>query len=427
MADLAIFGVPLLALIGFSFAAYAIVANDVIQTLGTFLASNAKRPWVVLWAFASTIIVAVMLYGYFGHDGDIAFDRLNSIPYPETGVQWYHVLPPLVLLILTRFGIPVSTTFLVLTIFTLTGGAATAGVLGQMLVKSLLGYVVAFAAGGVLFFIIARMFERWVSNSDVEAEHSPPWAIPAVAALVCVLVYLLVAGPALPDLANANWIGVAVTAAAALAVGFATNRFNTWYVLQWLSTGFLWSQWLMQDLANIFVYLPRTTETLPDGTIEVTFSIGLLIFATALMVTLHAIIFAMRGGEIQKIVLRKTNTTDVRAATVVDFVFGIILMYFKEISDIPMSTTWVFLGLLAGREIAISLIAGLRGKGEAIRDVVSDALRAGAGLVVSVTMALLLPFFANGAFPDLGQALFGGDDAAAMEQPLDAGGDERAR
>jgi len=427
MADVAIFGVPLLALIGFCFAAYAIVANDVIQTLGTFLASNAKRSWVVLWAFASTIIVGVMLYGYFGYDGDIAFDRLNSIPYPETGVQWYHVLPPLVLLILTRFGIPVSTTFLVLTIFTLTGGAATAGVLGNMLVKSLLGYLVAFAAGAVLFFAIARMFERWVSNTDAEAEHSPPWAIPGVAALICVLVYLLVAGPALPDLANANWIAVGITVVAALAIGFVTNRFNTWYVLQWLSTGFLWSQWLMQDLANIFVYLPRTTETLPDGTIEVTFSVGLLIFATLLMVALHAIIFAIRGGEIQKIVLSKTNTTDVRAATVVDFVFGIILMYFKEINDIPMSTTWVFLGLLAGREIAISLISGLRKKGEALFDVVTDAVRAGIGLVVSVTMALLLPFFANGEFPDLGQALFGGDQTAALEQPAQADTDALGR
>jgi hypothetical protein len=86
-----------------------------------------------------------------------------------------------------------------------------------------------------------------------------------------------------------------------------------------------------------------------------------------------------------------------------------------------MSTTWVFLGLLAGREIAISLVAGLRGKAEAMKDVASDALRAGAGLVVSVSMALLLPFFANGEFPDLGQALFGGDETAAIEQPSDGG------
>lgn len=32
------------AIIGFLLAAYSIVANDAIQTLGTFLSSNAKRP-----------------------------------------------------------------------------------------------------------------------------------------------------------------------------------------------------------------------------------------------------------------------------------------------------------------------------------------------------------------------------------------------
>ncbi|XBQ16709.1 MAG: hypothetical protein ABL308_02270 [Oceanicaulis sp.] len=427
MTDIAILGVPLLALVGFSFAAYAIVANDVIQTLGTFLASNSKRSWVVLWAFASSIIVGVMLYGYFGYQGDIAFDRLNSIPYPDAGIQWYHVLPPLVLLILTRFGIPVSTTFLVLTIFTLTGGAATAGVLGSMLVKSLLGYLVAFGAGAVIFLLISRIFEKWVSRSDVDAEHSPPWAIPGVAGLICVLVYLLVAGPALPDLANANWVAAGITAVVAVAIAFLTNRFNTWYVLQWLSTGFLWSQWLMQDLANIFVYLPRETVVGPDGDVTVTFSIGLLIFATLLMVGLHAIIFAIRGGEIQKIVLSKTNTVDVRSATVVDFMFGIVLMYFKEINDIPMSTTWVFLGLLAGRELAISFVTDLRGafsdpaeRGSAFFDVITDAIRAGIGLVISVAMALTLPFLATGEWPDIGRALFGGgkEIVETSEDPL---------
>ncbi len=408
MSELSVFGVPLFALVGFMFAAYAIVANDVIQTLGTFLSSNSKRPWVVLWAFAATIIIAVMLYGYFGYDGDIAFDRLNSIPYPENGIQWWHVLPPLVLLLLTYFGIPVSTTFLVLTIFTLTGGAATAGVLGNMLIKSLLGYLVAFGAGAVLFILIARAFETWISRTDVDDNHSPPWAIPAVAGLVMVLAYLLHVGPALPDIANANWMWVGIVAVVAVVIALATSRLNTWYVLQWLSTGFLWSQWLMQDLANIFVYLPRETVIDPaTGDVTVTFSIAMLVFATLLMVGLHAIIFAIRGGEIQKIVLAKTNTVDVRAATVVDFSFGLILMYFKEINDIPMSTTWVFLGLLAGREIGIAVVTNLRSKGEAVKDVAGDMARAGFGLVVSVAMAMGLPFLATGQWPDMGAALFG--------------------
>ncbi|CAI8298371.1 MAG: Uncharacterised protein [Opitutia bacterium UBA7350] len=32
-------------LMGFMLAAYAIVANNSFQTLGTFLTSNSKRPW----------------------------------------------------------------------------------------------------------------------------------------------------------------------------------------------------------------------------------------------------------------------------------------------------------------------------------------------------------------------------------------------
>jgi len=421
LGQLGIFGVPLFALIGFMFAAYAIVANDVIQTLGTFLASNSKRPWLVLWAFAASIIVAVMLYGWFAYDGDIAFDRLNRIPYPEAGIQWWHVLPPLVLLILTRFGIPVSTTFLVLTIFTLTGGAATAGVLGSMMIKSLLGYLVAFGAGAVLFALISRVFETWVAKSDVEDHGAPNWHIPGVALLTALLIYLLVNGPVLPDLASANWIAVGAVLVGSIAIAVATHRFNTWFVLQWLSTGFLWSQWLMQDLANIFVYLPRETVTDPvSGEVTVTFSVGLLIFATLLMLGLHALIFAARGGEIQKIVLSKTNTVDVRAATIVDFSFGIILMYFKEINDIPMSTTWVFLGLLAGRELAISVVAKLRSVKEAGFDVFTDVIRAGIGLVISVAMALGLPFLATGELPDLGEALGIGssEEVASLEETL---------
>ena len=34
--------------VGFLFAAYAAVANDSIQTLGTFIASNQDRKWWVL-------------------------------------------------------------------------------------------------------------------------------------------------------------------------------------------------------------------------------------------------------------------------------------------------------------------------------------------------------------------------------------------
>ena len=72
-------GIEVFGVIGFAVAAYAVVANDSIQTLGTFLASNSKRPWWVLWIFASTILVAVVAYGYISGAGDVAYDRLDKL------------------------------------------------------------------------------------------------------------------------------------------------------------------------------------------------------------------------------------------------------------------------------------------------------------------------------------------------------------
>ena len=60
------------AIVGFLFAAYAVIANDSIQTLGTFLASNSHRPWWVLWLFAAGIMVGALLFQLFAGGGDIA-------------------------------------------------------------------------------------------------------------------------------------------------------------------------------------------------------------------------------------------------------------------------------------------------------------------------------------------------------------------
>ncbi len=304
--------------VGFMFAAYSIVANDAIQTLGTFLSSNSHRPWWLLWLYASTILTGVLVYGWFVNYGDVAYGRLAKFPEPEGGVTWIHVIPPVFILLLTRFGIPVSTTFLVLTVFAPTNTQA-------VLTKSALGYGVAIGVGLLVYIAVARLFEKRFMETDSE---KPGWY---------------------------------------------------WVAFQWASTGFLWSQWLIQDLANIFVYLPRELDT------------NTLVFSVVFMLLLHAIIFARRGGEIQKIVTSKTNTTDIRAATIIDLIYGFILLYFKQISNIPMSTTWVFLGLLAGREIALTLMVRHRSMFESIKLAVQDLGRALLGLAVSIALAFGLP------------------------------------
>jgi len=94
-------------------------------------------------------------------------------------------------------------------------------------------------------------------------------------------------------------------------------------------------------MANVAVFLPRQLSVT-----ELTFTIVTLVIGLAY-------IFWRKGGRIQKIVLQKTGTRYVRSATIIDFVFALILVLFKEMSNTPMSTTWVFVGLLAGRELAI--------------------------------------------------------------------------
>ncbi len=301
---------------GFALASYAIVANDAIQTLGTFMSSNSRRPWWVLWMYSTTILVAVLLWGWFAH-GDVSYGRLAAIPHPGT-FTWLYVLPPLLLLLLTRFGLPVSTTFLVLTVFAPKS-------LGSMVGKSLMGYAMAFGVSLVAYLVIARLVSRRFLDTN---DQTPS---------------------------------------------------RGWVALQWISTGLLWAQWLIQDLANIYVYLPRRLDAVQ------------LAGSLVLMVALQAWIFYKAGGAIQKIVTTKTNTGDIRAATIIDFIFALVLLVFKEVSNIPMSTTWVFLGLLAGRELALTLRLRLRSGSDTGRLIARDVAKAGVGLGVSVALALQLP------------------------------------
>ena len=100
------------SLLGFLFAVYAVTANDSIQTLGTYISSNSEVKWYWMFGYMGSIFLITMLQGFNG--GDPAFGRLDN--FPEIEIQWYHAVAPLVLVALTRLKIPVSTTFLVLSV-----------------------------------------------------------------------------------------------------------------------------------------------------------------------------------------------------------------------------------------------------------------------------------------------------------------------
>lgn len=308
--------------LGFILAGYSVVGNDSIQTLGTFLSSNEDRPWYVLWFFAGSILTVTMVYGWYHYGGDVSYERLSKYPLPQP-FAWYYLLPPLVLMALTRTGIPVSTSFLILTFFSEKN-------LPDMVEKSILGYIVAFGVAIVIYILISKAVEKYF----IETEPT-----------------------------QAEW--------------------RIWTPLQWMSTGFLWSQWLIQDFANIFVYLPRSLS-----------STGIVV-SLAVLLGLLAYIFYSKGGSIQNIVKSKTNTVDIRSATIVDFTYGMVLLYFKELNNIPMSTTWVFIGLLAGREIAIRFRLERRLTRQIARMILSDLGKVFFGLVVSIALVYIIKFLAK--------------------------------
>jgi len=226
----------------------------------------------------SSVLVATLTYGYVS--GDIAHGRLNHIPLPEE-FQWYHLAAPALLLALTRFGVPVSTTILTLSVF------STGFVLEQILLKSAMGYAVAAVLAYVLWSVLSKFLD----------EKSP------------------------------------VT---------ETNK-KRWRLAQWFATCFLWHQWLAHDIANVAVFLPRG-EQLP---------LWMFVAFVVILVCGLSLLFYTRGGKIQELVLSKSGTRFMRSATIIDLVYACVLWYFKQYNDIPMSTTWVFVGLLCGRELAV--------------------------------------------------------------------------
>ena len=154
-----------------------------------------------------------------------------------------------------------------------------------------------------------------------------------------------------------------------------------WLVAQWFSTAFLWSQWLIQDFANIFVFLPRQL------------SIVELLISMAIILLIMPYIFKTKGGSIQKIVNQKSNTQHIRSATIIDLCYGVLLYVFTMLNNVPMSTTWTFIGILAGREIAIKYILEKKELKKTYSLIIKDLAKVNIGLIVSILIAYLIHFF----------------------------------
>ena len=424
--------------VGFLFAAYAAIANDSIQTIGTFIASNQDKKWWMLWIFIAGIFCITMTYSWLKVDEtgvtvisktsiikDINIDRdSHSITWKSNGGENTFTSN----FSTNYFNKDYGTCFFVddmgqmCEVINMKTAEETHPSVKNTFNKYVEIEYIVLASGEENIYLINSesesddlIFDLYpdgipdgdVSHARLSAkgfEKAPKhFHFLQVSAAIFLLILTRLRMPV-----STTFILLTSFAASTSAVGkvlaksmsgyimafvfglmffmlvakFSKKYFvgkvkPVWVIAQWMTSGLLWATWLTQDAANIAVYLPRTLSVLE-----------LITFIGIVTVGLGVLLY-YKGGRIQKIVTEKSVVTDVRFATLIDLIYCIILFYFKMHSKVPMSTTWVFIGLLAGRELGMSIMkTGNNTILGGLRLAFKDVSFAFIGLFVSIVIAV---------------------------------------
>ncbi|HSQ97787.1 MAG TPA: hypothetical protein VLL98_03655 [Rickettsiales bacterium] len=307
--------------VGLSLAMFSTMTNDSIQTLGTFLSSNSKEKWWKMWIYVGILFLITILVGWFLYNHRLDFKRLYGIQYdPSANIM--HFIAPILLIILTCNKIPVSTTFLILSVFT------TQDIMTFMLVKTILGYFIAFAFSFIIWYFLLKFFKKIFED-------------------------------------------------------FSDSKIKKWRIFQWISTGMLWIIWLIQNTSNIVVYIPRRINI---------YSLILIIMLGIVMI---GFTIYNKGGPIQEIVDEKTDMSNIHYTAMINFSFAIMIALMTCIGTIPIATTWMFIGILGGRELAIAKYEtnqelSLKDRYKiAEKKIFRDLVLAGLGIAISLSFYMI--------------------------------------
>lgn len=435
--------------VGFLFAAYSAIANDSIQTIGTFIASNRGRPWWQLWMFIGGVFLLTVTFSWLTYGGPVVVN-ISGIPEPAADVDQ----PQAVLRV--EYG---EDQFQEIRLELVNGAQKSTESLGAdisekpEITRVVVGRPVsegnASTAEAASFDIIAEGkatnagHTEWTligvdginhGSISIDLDHAGDVSYARLSSkgfetspksfhflqLAAPLFLIILTRLRMP--VSTTFLLLSVFAASGSTIGavtlksisgyliafvcaillwgllgpwmkrqFTGTAHPAWRVAQWITTGLLWSVWLQQDAANIAVFLPRTLTLWQ-----------FVAFASVIFLGL-GLLFRMGGEKIQEVVDEKSDVVDVRPATIIDLLYSIILYVFKFSSKVPMSTTWVFVGLLAGREIAMAA-RGANTDGRTSKEAIRLAIRDLVYVTIGFAISLLLAAAINPAVAD---ALFG--------------------
>jgi len=346
----------LMWLIAYGVLTLVLAIFNAVQTLMTYIHSNNDVPRKYLFTGVAAVLLWVIWYGFLSA-WDISYGRLDAKWYANFEIEWYVAIFPLILVFLTRFrGIPVSTSLLMLSIF------STTLLFEKIVMKSALWYLVAFLASFVMWLIVEFTLKKLSAKKKnaalnftgmiVKSIIGAAVVMAAIAYVIIPLVLNFFPGVEIPVPSTIQlWIYCIVAFLFVLGILYEREADDSvsrssifWRSAQTFTTALLFGTWLMHDMVNIAVFLPTW------------FGLEIMLLISVLFILGLAYTFHINGWPVGNIVTRKTSTNEIIAATMIDLVYFVILLIFKEWSNIPMSTTWVFVWLLAWRQFAIRAV-----------------------------------------------------------------------
>lgn len=303
------------------FTTYTIMANNCAQTIGMFIASNKSKSKFRIIYFLSGIFIITLLISWLFCNKQLDFYLLHDIPY--NSLNPLLVFLPIVLFFLTKYKIPVSATFLIIPIF------ANKNTVHSMITKTSVSYFISFLISLIVWRFIYTKYKYLI---EVKKEKD-------------------------------------------------INKI--WFLLQFMSTGIVWSVWIILSACNFIVFLPRV------------FELKELILVIFIGVVSIYLILLDNGGKIQEIVDEKSDI-NIKSSVIFNFLFSFTMLFIQYVSKIPITSTWMFLGILAGRELAITVSkTGVFGSSyyrKCFIKIWSDLKLAVFGIVVSLFFVSLVGF-----------------------------------